>query len=170
MDETNVRDLLDAINADHGDAFVDFILLGMDNATDYSVASPILIHHLYRLFRERCCAMLIANPHAPTKSARHVEIERIWTDPRRAIAGQHFGYSAYDHGVEALEGVAREEKLTEIASAAVQEYAHLVRENCKVGGEPWRVVVRGAADPDELPGQELVRRVYGVKVENGRRP
>ncbi len=62
--------------------------------------------------------------------------------------------------------MAREEKLTEIASAGVQEYAHLVRENCKVGGAPWRVVVRGAADPDELPGQELVRRVYGVKVEN----
>ncbi len=133
-----MRDLVDAINADHGDAFVDFILLGMDNATDYSVASPILIHHLYRLFRERCCAMLIANSHAPTKSARHVEIERIWTDPRRAIAGQHFGYSAYDHGVEALEGVAREEKLTEIASAVVQEYTTLsgkiARRAVRLGG------------------------------------
>ena len=98
--EINIRDLRASIQADHGDDEVDFLLLGVDNGADYAVSSPVLQHHLYRIWRERGCAMLGANAHCPGRSGRHVEIEQTWTQPRGCIAGEHFGFSAWDDGCQ----------------------------------------------------------------------
>ena len=160
--EVHVRDLRASIETDHGDALVDFIVLGVDNGTDYAVSSPVLQHHLYRIWRERGCAMLVANAHSPGRSGRHVEIEQQWTQPRGVIAGQHFGFSAYDSGVPQLHGPDREVRLQEIASAGVREYIHLVQENCKTGGRPWHVEIRGGDADESVPDQAVIREMYST--------
>ena len=73
-----------------------------------------------------------------------------------------------DEGDDVLDGLAREAKFAEIASAAVQEYAHLVAKEGRVGGiEPWHVVTRSDDDAAEADNK-LIRRVCGVNVDNSR--
>eukprot|EP00973_Karenia_brevis_P027024 3729593-Karenia_brevis.AAC.1 len=63
----------------------------MDNGPDYSPQSALVIHDLYRIFRQFKLVALLAGSHAPYHSALHWQVEQQWNKARHQINGQHLG-------------------------------------------------------------------------------
>lgn len=101
------------------------MVLGVDNGPGFSIDSAAIQHLFYREWRRWCWAQATLLAQAPDHSSYHHQAEGGWVHPRRAVAGHHFGRTAYI-GDALHSGDDIEEVCQKVSAAGLTEYHNVL--------------------------------------------